>query len=184
VNKRDAKVIRWWALLPLLLFALTCVILYLNLDSAIDPKRVPSPFVGKALPRFQSTDLFTQAPFDSASLLGQPFILNIWGSWCPECVREHPVLNQYAAKPGSIAIIGLDHKEQDPADGKRWLERLGNPYRAVPVDPDGRIGIDLGVYGAPESFFVDAQGIVRYKHIGALNMALIEEKVQELSRAP
>ncbi len=183
MNARDAKTIRWWAILPFLLFAYLCVILYLNLKSENDPKSVPSPFLGKPIPTFVTTDLLTGSAFDSASLKGQPYILNVWGSWCPECAREHPILNQYAATANAIAIIGLDHKEVDPNDGKAWLERLGNPYRFVPVDPDGRIGIDLGVYGAPESYFVDAAGIVRYKHIGALSLKIINEKVVELSRA-
>jgi cytochrome c biogenesis protein CcmG/thiol:disulfide interchange protein DsbE len=102
-------------------------------------------------------------------------LLNVFGSWCATCQDEHPVLMAYARKFG-VQLIGLDWKD-DPDTAKRWLARFGNPYDTILVDTDGKAGIDFGVYGAPETFLVDAQGVVRYKHIGNLTPESIDREL-------
>lgn len=168
----------WRLLVPLLLFGAMTVLLYSGLGK--DTKLVPSPYIGKPAPEFSAPDLLTGATVSRASLLGKPYLLNVWASWCVSCQLEHPILNAYSQQPGAIAIIGLNYKETDADSGKLWLARFGNPYTQIASDPEGRIGLDFGVYGAPETFFVDAKGIVRYKHVGELNATLIAEQVARL----
>lgn len=171
----------WRLLLPLLLFGAMTVLLYSGLGK--DTKLVPSPYLGKPAPEFSAPDLLTGATVSRTSLLGKPYLLNVWASWCISCQLEHPVLNAYSKQPGAIAIIGLNYKETDANSGKQWLARFGNPYTQIASDPDGRIGLDFGVYGAPETFFIDAKGFVRYKHVGELNAALIAEQVARLQES-
>jgi cytochrome c biogenesis protein CcmG, thiol:disulfide interchange protein DsbE len=174
------KRLHWWTLLPLLMFLMLARFLSYALFDEHDGKTIPSPFVGKPLPRIQAPDLLSGQAFDSKALLGEAFIVNVWATWCIECAREHPVFNRYAKSPGALKIIGLNTKEESDKEPKQWLERLGNPYAAIPVDADGRIAIDLGVYGAPETYFVDKQGLVRIKHIGPLTDAQLATHVESL----
>jgi len=126
---------------------------------------VPSPLIGKAAPPFTLPLLYEPGKTVSGTeLLGKPYLLNVFGSWCPTCQYEHPVLTGQI-KPLGITLVGLDWKDE-PDDAKRWIEQFGNPYDMVITDRDGRAGIDFGVYMAPETFLVDADGIVRYKRIG------------------
>jgi cytochrome c biogenesis protein CcmG, thiol:disulfide interchange protein DsbE len=165
---------------PLLVLAAMAVIFKMNLGR--DTKLVPSPFIGKSIPSFQTTDLLTQAPISTQTLRGQAFVLNVWASWCVTCRIEHRVFNDYGKLPNALPIVGLNYKDA-PEDAKRWLDQLGNPYQHIAVDQNGSIGLDLGVYGAPETYFIDANGIVRYKHIGEMTMPLLQAKTAELGDA-
>lgn len=171
----------WRLIAPLLLFGAMTALLYAGLGK--DTKLVPSPYLGKPAPEFSAPDLLTGATISRTSLLGKPYLLNVWASWCISCQLEHPILNAYSQQPGAIAIIGLNYKETDADSGKQWLARFGNPYTQIVSDPEGRIGLDFGVYGAPETFFIDAKGIVRYKHVGELNATLIAEQVARLQES-
>ena len=110
-----------------------------------------------------------------ADLRGEAYLLNVWGSWCPGCRDEHPVITQLA-QSGRIKVIGYDYKDE-PEDAKRWLEQFGNPYALVIADQDGRAAFDWGIYGAPESFLVDKDGIVRWKYIGPMTDAVVREQL-------
>lgn len=154
--------------LPLLLFVLVLVFLGVGLER--DPRHIPSPLVGKPLPAFTLPALGDAATnVSNATLAGRPFLLNVWASWCLACRDEHPLLVEFAAR-SSTPLIGLNYKDEAPA-AQAWLERHGNPYRLSIADPEGRLGLDLGVYGVPETFLVDANGIIRYKHTGPLTAA-------------
>ena len=149
--------------LPLGGFILLCGLLFFGLGN--DPKKVPSPFIGKPAPAFDLPRLYvegeTLAPQD---MQGKVWILNVWASWCVACRAEHGVITKLINDTG-IEVIGLNYKDEN-GDAKRWLTQFGNPYYAIAVDMDGRTGIDWGVYGVPETFVIDKKGIVRLKHIG------------------
>lgn len=138
-----------------------------------DREALPSPLISKPAPAFNLPLLHepgrTVTPKD---LHGAPYVLNVWGSWCPECRVEHPVLTRFALTK-RVRVIGYNLKDE-PADALRWLEQFGNPYMLVVADRDGRAAIDWGVYGAPETFLVDAEGIIRWKHVGAVDDAVID----------
>ena len=139
-----------------------------------DRESLPSPLIGRPAPEF-SLPVLHDADYriGSADLLGEPYLLNIWGSWCPACQVEHPVLARYA-ETKRVRVIGYNWKDE-PADALRWLEQFGNPYWVVIADYEGRTAIQWGIYGAPETFLVDAKGIVRWKHVGPLTDAIIDE---------
>jgi cytochrome c biogenesis protein CcmG, thiol:disulfide interchange protein DsbE len=168
-----------WLLLPLLLVILLAILLALNLRR--DAKYVPSPLIGKALPSFATKDLLTNTPITSDSLRGKPYVLNVWASWCQVCQYEHRLFNQYAQGRGALPIVGLNYKDA-PSDAKRWLAQLGNPYQQIAVDELGKIGMDLGVYGAPETYFIDAKGIIRYKHIGEMTDEILRVQTTVIQR--
>ena len=147
--------------IPLVLFSVLAVFLAVGLK--LKPHDIPSPFINKPAPTFTAPNLLAPTEkLSPADLKGKVWLFNVWASWCPSCHEEHPVLNEFA-KQKAVLIIGLDYKDQDD-DGKKWLDTLGNPYDVVLSDRDGRIGIDWGVYGVPETFVVDKKGIIRYKH--------------------
>lgn len=157
---------------PLAIFLGLVLLLGLGLNR--DPKLLPSPFVGKPAPPLDLPSLEDpQLRITSQTLKGEPTVVNVWASWCTACRAEHEVLLELAASK-RVRLIGLDYKDA-PADAARWLTELGNPYGMVAVDEDGRTGIDWGVYGVPETFFVDAGGVVRYKHVGPLEPARLEQ---------
>lgn len=167
---------RW---LPLLVFAAIAVMLYAGLDPARDPRLLPSALIGKPFPAGSLPQL--EAPeqrIDTATLKGRPFVLNVFASWCRECVVENPALLEFG-RSSEIPLIGLAYKD-DPEATRAFLSRWGNPFDQVLTDEDGRFGIELGIYGAPETFFVDAAGVVRAKHVGALNVAELREQVGKL----
>lgn len=144
---------------------------------------LPSPLIGKPAPAFDLPLLHEPGKrFTLAELRGQPFVMNVWGSWCPECRVEHPVISKFALTK-RVRFIGYNLK--DPReDALRWLERFGNPYLMVIADQSGRTAIDWGIYGAPETFLVDAKGIVRWKHVGAITDQIIaEELIPALEKA-
>ena len=154
-------------LVPLALFVVLGVVLAVGLHR--DPSFVPSPLIGKAAPAFKLPSLQDPAyPVDSSELRGRPYVLNVWATWCVACREEHETLLEIA-RLKQIPIIGLNWKD-DPAAARRWLEELGNPYAAVAQDVEGRVAIDWGVYGAPETFLVGADGLIKYKHITPMTM--------------
>ena len=175
----------WKFIVPFGLFALLGVFLYIGLHR--DPSYVPSPLIGKQAPEFTLPSLQDPAyPVSSKDLAGRPWVLNVWGTWCAGCRQEHPVLLQIA-RSTSVPIIGLDWKD-DATEAQRWLAELGNPYAAVAFDSEGRVAIDCGVYGAPETFLIGADGKVLYKHIAPMTLEVwakeFEPRIQAATAAP
>lgn len=165
-------------LLPLFAFLALAGLLYKGLS--LDPKKVPSPLIGKPAPAFTLPLLETpEKQLTENDLSNQVSLLNVWATWCGACRQEHPVVMQLA-KTG-VPIYGLNYKDKRP-DARRWLQRFGNPYRANAFDEDGRVGIDWGVYGAPETFIIDKQGMIRHKHIGPLTTEVVEREILPLIR--
>jgi cytochrome c biogenesis protein CcmG, thiol:disulfide interchange protein DsbE len=158
-------------IIPLVLFIVLAVFLALGLKGK--PSEIPSPLLNKPAPAFSAPKLNTpNEKLSPADLKGKVWLFNVWASWCVSCRAEHPVLNQLAQQQAA-RVVGLNYKD-DPEAAKKWLETLGNPYSDSVMDADGRIGIDWGVYGVPETFVMDKKGIVRYKHTGPVT----EEDVQ------
>jgi cytochrome c biogenesis protein CcmG, thiol:disulfide interchange protein DsbE len=158
-------------IIPLLLFIVLSVFLALGLK--LKPSEIPSPLLNKTAPAFSAPKLnLPNEKLSPADLKGKVWLFNVWASWCVSCRAEHPIINQLAQQQAAI-IVGLNYKD-DPEAAKLWLETLGNPYNDSVMDADGRIGIDWGVYGVPETFVIDKQGIVRFKHTGPVT----EEDVQ------
>jgi cytochrome c biogenesis protein CcmG/thiol:disulfide interchange protein DsbE len=158
-------------LLPLGVFIALGVLLGVGLN--LNPRLVPSPLVGKPLPDFTLATLRSpDKTLARKDLTGKVSLLNAWATWCVECRREHPVLVAIAAQ-GQVPVYGLNYKDQRP-DALQWLQRLGDPYVASAFDADGRVGLDLGVYGLPETFLVDERGIIVYKHIGPISREIWE----------
>ncbi|MEK8049772.1 DsbE family thiol:disulfide interchange protein [Ideonella sp. DXS22W] len=166
-------------LLPLGIFLALVVFLALGLN--LNPREVPSPLVDKPAPFFQAPALARpEATLRRDDLLGQVWLLNVWASWCGACRDEHPVLVDFARR-AKTPLIGLNYKDQRDA-GLAWLKARGDPYRDSVFDPDGRIGIDYGVYGVPETFVVDRAGVIRYKHIGPLTPEVLKDRIEPLLR--
>jgi cytochrome c biogenesis protein CcmG/thiol:disulfide interchange protein DsbE len=163
-------------LLPIALFAVLFVFLLRGLD--LKPSEVPSPLIGKPAPAFSLPQLAKTERFDSQSLKGKVWLLNVWASWCVACREEHPLLLQMAHDPRFV-IVGMDYKDVDK-DALDWLAEHGNPYQLVVSDTDGRTGIDFGVYGVPETFVIDAQGTIRYKQIGPMTEDDLRQHVMPL----
>jgi cytochrome c biogenesis protein CcmG, thiol:disulfide interchange protein DsbE len=158
---------RYRFLLPLGLFALLAVVLAIGIRNSPDKGMILSPLLGKPAPQFSLPDLTDPARLvRSTDLRGHWYLFNVWGTWCGECRAEHEALLQ-VRRAAVVPVIGLDWKDDD-AQARAWLQQLGNPYQSVAVDRSGRAAIDWGVYAAPETFLVNPQGIVVYKHIGAL----------------
>jgi cytochrome c biogenesis protein CcmG/thiol:disulfide interchange protein DsbE len=167
------------ALIPLLVFIVLVVFLAIGLTR--DPHEIPSPLIGKPAPVFTAPILDgAGAQFSAKDMLGKVWLLNTWASWCVACRQEHPLLVEFA-KTKTIPVIGLDYKDQD-ADGLKWIQRYGNPYDVSITDKDGRIGIDFGVYGVPESFLIDKNGVIRYKQIGPFTEEALRDKLMPLVR--
>jgi len=163
-------------LIPLVLFAVLAIFLGIGLNR--DPHEVPSPLVGKAAPAFTLPQLEGDAPFSPKDMAGKVWMLNVWASWCVSCRQEHPVLVAFA-KTKLAPLVGLDYKDQRP-DAKAWLARFGNPYDLSVVDADGRVGIDYGVYGVPETYVIDKAGTIRFKQIGPVTPEVLENKIVPL----
>jgi cytochrome c biogenesis protein CcmG/thiol:disulfide interchange protein DsbE len=161
-------------LAPLALFALLVALLFRGLS--LDPKLVPSPLVDKPIPAFTLTRLDDPAAtISDADFKGKVSLLNVWATWCVSCRQEHEVLVRLA-QTGQVDIYGLNYKD-NRADAQRWLAQLGNPYIANAFDSDGRVGIDWGVYGAPETFIIDREGIIRHKHVGPITIEILNEEI-------
>lgn len=148
--------------LPAAILAALVVLFAIGLQR--DPTKVPSPLIGKPAPAF-TLPTPEGGTLALAQLQGKPVLVNFWASWCTPCLQEHPLLMELAR--AGITIIGLNYKD-DPEDARRWLARHGNPFAAVARDADGRVGLDWGVYGVPESFVLDAGAVIRHKHIGPM----------------
>ena len=137
---------------------------------------LPSPLIDKPAPAFDLPLLHDPAKrVTNADLAGQPYVMNVWGSWCPECRVEHPILTKFALTK-RVRFIGYNLKDERE-DALRWLEQFGNPYMMVVADLEGRTAIDWGIYGAPETFLVDGNGIIRWKHVGAIDQAIIDHQL-------
>ena len=151
--------------LPLLVFLLLGAFLWRGLS--LDPSALPSALIGRPFPEF-SLPALTQPErsLSRSDIVGKPVLINVWATWCPSCRQEHPELMQMAAER-KIDLVGLNYKDDRQA-AQTWLQNLGNPYRFTIFDYRGMLGLDLGVYGAPETYLVDAKGIVRYRHVGAV----------------
>lgn len=165
-------------LLPLLAFALLAVLLGLGVlrNSGKDTSAIPSPLVGKPAPAFSLPVLGEPGRLVSNDdLRGEPYLLNVWGSWCPACRDEHPVITELA-QSGRIKVVGYDYKDE-PEDAQRWLQQFGNPYSLVIADYDGRAALDWGIYGAPETFLVDAQGVIRWKFVGPITPEVVQQQL-------
>jgi len=164
----------WKFLAPFLLFVLMAGLLAVGLK--LDPREIPSPLIDQPAPPLNLPRLDDpNQRFDRAELAGRPWLLNIWASWCLSCRAEHQVLLQLA-RQRRITLVGLDYKDE-VGDALRWLYELGNPYDVVVADVEGRTSIDWGVYGVPETFLIDPQGIVRHKFTGPLTMERIEKEL-------
>jgi cytochrome c biogenesis protein CcmG, thiol:disulfide interchange protein DsbE len=147
----------------------------------LDPREVPSPLIDKPAPAFAAPLLARpEQTLRKEDLLGKVWILNVWASWCAACREEHPLLVDFAKK-GVVPIYGLNYKDQRNA-GLGWLRNFGNPYTDSLFDPDGRIGIDYGVYGVPETFVIDRSGVIRFKHIGPITPSVLAETIEPLVR--
>lgn len=171
-------------LLPLGIFLV--LVGFLAVGLRLNPREVPSPLIGKPAPRFFAARLENAAAVVTPEQLrGQVWLLNVWASWCASCQVEHPVLVDFARR-GLAPVVGLNYKDVR-ADGMAWLRRHGNPYTTSVYDHDGRIGLDFGVYGVPETFIIDQRGIVRFKHVGPLTPEIVSDKlvpkIEELKRA-
>lgn len=154
---------------------LAAVFVVLLMQPARDPGAVPSPLIGKAVPAFTLPTLDGTGTVTEADLRGGVTVLNIFASWCLPCRAEHPVLMRIAADR-KVRVIGLNYKDK-PEDAKKWLAELGNPYAVIASDLKGRVAIDFGVYGVPETFIVDARGIIRYKHVGPIHASEYPDKI-------
>lgn len=167
--------------LPITLFAV--IVAFLAVGLKRDPRLVPSPLIGKPVPAFTLGTLADPARrLDGAGLGPGPYVLNVWASWCAACRVEHPLLNALAREQ-RFRIIGLNYKDERDA-AQAWLAERGNPYVLSLFDHEGRFGLDLGVYGVPETFVVDAGGTIIYKHVGPLDAATIEDVIVPLLDVP
>lgn len=163
-------------LVPVLIFLALAVLLAVGLKIADHKTEIPSPLIGKKMPEFTLPVLGQDdITVSTEDLLGTPFLLNVWASWCPTCRYEHPVITDLA-ESGAVRVIGLNYRDE-AADAQQWLRRFGDPYEFSLADVSGRIGIDFGVYAAPESFLVDAEGNVVFKQIGAMTHEVIEQEI-------
>ncbi len=165
--------------LPAAIFALIAWFLLAGLDR--NPRDIPSPLIDRPAPDFSLPVTHDLArTWSPQALRGKVWLLNVWGSWCTACQVEHPILNDLA-RSGEIPIVGLAWKDM-PENSIAWLRRLGNPYSVVVSDVQGRVGIDYGVYGAPETFLIDREGVIRFKHVGPITPELLQTKLLPLAR--
>lgn len=162
MEKKSPSVLRRF--MPLMIFVSLVVVLAIGLT--LNPRLVPSPLIDKPAPEFDLPLLLQEGSFSNKDFIGQVTLLNVWASWCFACRQEHEVVKYLSSK--GVRVIGLNYKDESD-DAKTWLNRLGNPYQQIAVDYEGRIAIDWGVYGAPETFLIDKNGIVRFKVVGPLS---------------
>ncbi|MDB2620055.1 DsbE family thiol:disulfide interchange protein [Litoricolaceae bacterium] len=160
--------------LPLAVFAVLVGFFFKGLT--LDPNEQPSALIGQPVPEFQLTDLNTGQPLSREQLPQQPFLLNVWASWCITCQVEHPYLTQLSQR---MPVVGLNYKDTETA-ARNWLQKLGDPYAVQIFDPTGRLGLDLGVAGAPETFLVDGSGVIQARIQGEVNQRVFERQIQPL----
>lgn len=166
---------RWIMLLPLVLFLGVAVFLYRGLY--LNPAELPSALIDKPFPEFSLRHVQSDRIITRADLLGKPALVNIWGTWCVACRVEHPVLNKLAQQ--GVVIYGVNYKDIN-ADALKWLKDFHNPYQLNIRDDEGSLGLNLGVYGAPETFLIDSKGIIRHKFVGVVDETVWREKLAGL----
>ncbi|MBZ4200948.1 MAG: DsbE family thiol:disulfide interchange protein [Methylotenera sp.] len=165
------------ALIPFAIFIIMVGFLFKGLF--LNPREVPSPLVGKPAPAFSLPRLDqAEKTFAPKDMLGQVWLFNVWASWCGACRDEHPILVALA-KSGLVPVVGMDYKDT-PLDAKQWLDERGNPYLLSAVDADGRVGIDYGVYGVPETYVIDKAGVIAYKQIGPVTVEALRNDILPL----
>lgn len=153
----------------------------LGIGLTLDSDEVPSPLIGKPVPGFELPALADpDRSVQPADLEGRVWLLNVWASWCAPCLDEHPLLMRAARRDG-LTVVGLNYKDERKA-ALQWLDRHGDPYALAAYDPKGRAGLDLGVYGVPETYVIDRAGVIRYKHVGPLSEQELEEEILPLVR--
>lgn len=163
--------------LPLVLFL--TMVGFLAVGLKLDPREVPSPLVGKPAPMFSLPRLDNpEQVMSPKDMLGKVWLFNVWASWCGACHDEHPVLMSLS-KSGIVPLIGMDYKDMRQ-DAQQWLAQGGNPYMVTVMDVDGRVGIDYGVYGVPETYVIDQAGVIAYKQIGPVTDKVLREKILPL----
>ena len=166
-------------LLPLAVFAI--LLAFLGIGLGLKPQEIPSPLIGKAAPAFRLPQVGDAAQFfQPADMRGKVWLLNVWASWCQPCRAEHPVLLDFS-RLGVVPVVGLNYTDQR-ADSLRWLRQFGDPYVVSAYDGDGKVGIEYGVYGVPETFVIDQRGVIRHKHIGPITQQVIREELLPLIR--
>ncbi|WP_285351294.1 DsbE family thiol:disulfide interchange protein [Pseudomonas sp. ME-P-057] len=163
---------RWMLLAPLVLFLAMAALLYRGLY--LDPSELPSALIGKPFPAFSLPAVQDGKPLTRNDLLGKPALVNVWGTWCVACRVEHPVLTKLAGQ--GVVIYGVNYKDVN-ADAVKWLSEFHDPYQLNINDEAGSLGLNLGVYGAPETFLIDARGVIRYKHVGVIDQTVWREKL-------
>jgi len=164
--------------LPLGIFALLGAFLMRSLS--LDPKELPSALIDEPLPQFALDALGTRETVQRKDVVGQVSLFNVWATWCISCRVEHPYLEKLA-KEDKVPIYGINYKDDDAA-AVQWLQEMGDPYVVSVADRDGTLGLDLGVYGAPETYLVDADGVIRYRHVGVVNERVWSGTLQRLYR--
>jgi len=164
-------------ILPFVVFVILVFFLFAGLK--LNPREVPSPLVGKEAPVFTLPQLHEPTKqFSPADMKGKVWLLNVWASWCTACEGEHPVFLELS-RQNIVPIYGMDYKDKRE-DGEAWLRKHGNPYTLVVSDAEGRVGIDYGVYGVPETYVIDKQGIIQHKQIGAVSPKIMSETILPL----
>jgi len=164
-------------IVPLVLFGV--LVFFLGGGLKLDPRELPSPLIDKPAPAFALTRLDDPArTVRRDDMLGRVWLLNVWASWCVACREEHPALLAFS-KTKSVPLVGLNYKDTRP-EGLAWLQQFGDPYDMSIFDQNGRVGIDFGVYGVPETFVIDKRGVVRFKHVGPLTPELLKTKLEPI----
>lgn len=164
-------------LVPLVTFIV--VVVFLAVGLTLNPRQVPSPLIDKPAPVFQLQQLHdNDKVFSSQDNIGKVWMLNVWASWCVACRDEHPLLVELS-RLGIVPIFGLNYKDQRET-ALQWLKQFGDPYVISIADTEGRVGIDYGVYGVPETYVIDKEGVIRYKHIGPVTVKSLQEKILPL----
>ncbi|MGM0526408.1 MAG: DsbE family thiol:disulfide interchange protein [Pseudomonadota bacterium] len=168
----------WWVLfLPLVIFIGLVVFLLKGLGS--DPTKLESVLIDKPVPEFSAVDLFNDNVQHTEQVLHDgPLLMNVWATWCPTCRAEHEFLNKLAAQ--GVPIVGLNYQDDSRAKAIDWLNTLGDPYTVNIFDPEGDVAFEFGVYGAPETYFIDGNGKIRYRHVGDVNERNWENKLQKI----
>ena len=164
-------------ILPFVIFMIVAVFLFVGLG--LNPHEVPSPLVGKPAPAFSLPQLHEpDKQFSLQDMKGKVWLFNVWASWCTACEQEHPLFMEISRR-NLVPLYGMDYKDKRE-DGMAWLQQHGNPYTLVVSDAEGRVGIDYGVYGVPETYLIDKQGVIRYKHIGVVTERDLSETILPL----
>jgi len=169
-------------ILPAIAFSVVAAFMLVALTSGRDPKEIPSPLIGKPAPAFTLPVLAqTDQSWSPEKMRGQVWLLNVWASWCAPCLVEHPELLKLA-RAKTLPLIGFNYKDE-PGAAVAWLDKHGNPYTTIVADRNGRAAFDYGVYGVPETFLIDRNGTIRYKHVGPLTVDEIANKLLPMAQA-